>query len=132
MTSSAAGLEAASQCRGVAFLFTYKVGVFASASGGSGILIAKKPGTQEWGLPVAIGLGGIGGGLDFGVSRAYQIMVLNTDHAVRNFCQNVCATSIALGVSCAHSRAYAAGHYMDRFRVALNGERYPPFTVHRS
>ncbi|KAG1670369.1 hypothetical protein FOA52_000129 [Chlamydomonas sp. UWO 241] len=34
------------KARGIAFLFTYKVGVFASVSGGSGILICKKPGTE--------------------------------------------------------------------------------------
>jgi len=35
------------------------------------------------------------GGLDFGVSRAYQIVVLNSDNAVKVFCQ-VCVRVRAL------------------------------------
>ena len=63
------------EARGVAFLFTYKVGVFASVSGGTGVVMRRLPGSDAWGPPVAIGLGGGGGGLDFGVNRTQQLVV---------------------------------------------------------
>ncbi|GAX78323.1 hypothetical protein CEUSTIGMA_g5765.t1 [Chlamydomonas eustigma] len=87
------------KARGIAFLFTYKVGFFASASGGSGILIAKRLGTQTWGLPIGLGLGGVGGGLDFGMSKSYQILVLNSDDAVRSFCQDNVKLGIGIAVA---------------------------------
>ena len=37
------------------------------------------PGTSEWGPPISVGCGGAGGGFDFGFSKSYQIIVLNTD-----------------------------------------------------
>ncbi|KAG1658927.1 hypothetical protein FOA52_003097 [Chlamydomonas sp. UWO 241] len=89
------------KARGIAFLFTYKVGVFASVSGGSGILICKRPGAEEWGLPIGVGLGGGGGGLDFGVSKSLQIIVLNNDDAVRTFATDNAKLDIGI--------AFAAG-----------------------
>lgn len=85
--------------RGLAFLFTYKVGIWLSASGGSGVVIAKPRGSDHWGLPVSIGLGGAGGGLDFGVQKSYQIVVFNTNEAVDLFLSKNMKLGLTLAVA---------------------------------
>lgn len=57
--------------------------VCASCSGGQGLLVARKPGSQEWCLPVALGLGGVGAGLQVGFHQEYQIALLMSDEAVK-------------------------------------------------
>ena len=52
------GSDAIKNARGLAFLTTYTVGFFGGGTFSHGILIAKKPGTEAWGLPVAISGGG--------------------------------------------------------------------------
>lgn len=52
------GSDAIKNARGLAFLTTYTVGFFGGGTFSHGILIAKKPGTDAWGLPVAISGGG--------------------------------------------------------------------------
>merc|ERR1712216_940483 len=87
------------EARGVAFLFTYKVGVFASVSGGTGVVMRRLPGSNAWGPPVAIGLGGGGGGLDFGVNKTQQLVVLRSDEAVEAFMKPSAKLSIGLNIA---------------------------------
>jgi lipid-binding SYLF domain-containing protein len=52
------GSDAIKNARGLAFLTSYTVGFFGGGTFSHGILIAKKPGSDKWGLPVAISGGG--------------------------------------------------------------------------
>ena len=53
------GSDAIKNARGLAFLTSYTVGFFGGGTFSHGILIAKKPGTDKWGLPVAISGGDV-------------------------------------------------------------------------
>ena len=75
-------------CQGLAFMWTYKVGMFLSFSAGNGMVIRKRRGSGgdiEWSLPCAISFGGAGGGLDFGAACSSTVVVLNTKEAVEYF-----------------------------------------------
>jgi lipid-binding SYLF domain-containing protein len=75
-------------CQGLAFMWTYKVGMFLSFSAGNGMVIRKRKGSGgdiEWSLPCAISFGGAGGGLDFGAACSSTVVVLNTKEAVEYF-----------------------------------------------
>ena len=75
-------------CQGLAFMWTYKVGMFLSFSAGNGMVIRKRVGSGgdiEWSLPCAISFGGAGGGLDFGAACSSTVVVLNTKEAVEYF-----------------------------------------------
>merc|ERR1712216_429666 len=80
------------EARGVAFLFTYKVGVFASVSGGTGVVMRRLPGSNAWGPPVA-------SGLDFGVNKTQQLVVLRSDEAVEAFMKPSAKLSIGLNIA---------------------------------
>ena len=52
-------------CQGLAFMWTYKVGMFSPSSAGNGMVIRKRRGSGgdiEWSLPCAISFGGAGAG----------------------------------------------------------------------
>jgi lipid-binding SYLF domain-containing protein len=76
------GSEALKQCRGVAFLTSYTVGFFGGGTFTHGVLIAKKPGSEEWGVPVALSGGGATGMFGVGYKEDSQVYILDTDDAV--------------------------------------------------
>ena len=55
------GSETLRKARGVAFLTSYTVGFFGGGTFSHGVLIAKRPGSEEWGPPVALSGGGATG-----------------------------------------------------------------------
>ena len=68
--------------RGLAFLTSYTVGFFGGVSASHGILLARKPGSREWGLPVAVSGGGACAILGLGYREDTSLFVLDTDAAV--------------------------------------------------
>ncbi|KAG1670891.1 hypothetical protein FOA52_000393 [Chlamydomonas sp. UWO 241] len=100
------------QCRGIAVLWSYNAGLGISITGGTGLLIAKRPGTEEWGLPVGLGIGGIGIGLQIGMSSDYQIIVLNSDSAVTTMCKDNIKYAAALNVAAGpHGRNFEGAEH---------------------
>uniref|UniRef100_A0A7R9YZG4 Ysc84 actin-binding domain-containing protein n=1 Tax=Chlamydomonas euryale TaxID=1486919 RepID=A0A7R9YZG4_9CHLO len=75
--------EMFAKARGVAFLWQYQASAGVAVAGGQGILISKKPGSEAWGFPIALGLGGAGIGLQIGVHKEYVVVMLMTDAAVK-------------------------------------------------
>lgn len=74
-----------SSARGIAFMFYFKMGAVGSGLAGNGLVIAKKPGSNDWGMPINVRAGGVGGGLELGVAKMYQVITLDTDEAVKTF-----------------------------------------------
>jgi len=73
--------------KGLAILTIGKAGVSFTIKGGSGILISRlSDGT--WSAPSAIKTGGFGIGNQFGAEIIELVMVLTTEEAVKNFCEN--------------------------------------------
>uniref|UniRef100_A0A7R9VIN1 Ysc84 actin-binding domain-containing protein n=1 Tax=Chlamydomonas euryale TaxID=1486919 RepID=A0A7R9VIN1_9CHLO len=79
--------ELMKEARGVAVLFNYQFSIGVTSSVGSGILIAKKPGSEEWGCPIALGLGGVGVGLVIGAHKDETVLLLMSDAAVKTMCK---------------------------------------------
>jgi lipid-binding SYLF domain-containing protein len=71
-------------CKGIAILSVIKAGAALSGRAGSGIVMARLK-NGDWSAPSAIGLAGLGFGLQFGASVSDYIFVLNTDAAVEAF-----------------------------------------------
>ena len=63
--------DALRSAHGIAFLWTYKVGVFLSFSAGNGLVMRRrvtKSNETQWSLPAAVVMAGAGGGFDFGAA----------------------------------------------------------------
>ena len=63
--------DALRDAHGIAFLWTYKVGVFLSFSAGNGLVMRRRvtaSNETQWSLPAAVAMGGVGGGFDFGAA----------------------------------------------------------------
>jgi len=105
------------KARGVAFVFAEKAGIIVSGSVGAGLVIARKEGSQEWGLPIAFGVGGGGIGLQVGVMHDFQVVVLNTDEAVKTFVTHNCKYAVELNMASAggvhHKGTASAGNVGD-------------------
>lgn len=72
-------------CQGIAFISTIKVGtLFWGGQGGTGIIIAKTE-RGTWSAPLAVGIGGCAWGLLLGASKSDNIILLNTQAAVKTF-----------------------------------------------
>jgi lipid-binding SYLF domain-containing protein len=64
------------------------VGLFASLSAGSGVVLSKFKGLDgrtRWSPPSAFAFGGGGGGFDFGGARSDVLLILNSDESVSMF-----------------------------------------------
>lgn len=67
--------------KGIIFTLNYRGGFMIGLSAGSGILIAKNPITEEWGVPAFVSTGGANIGLQLGLKEydaIYVIMDLDT------------------------------------------------------
>jgi SH3 domain-containing YSC84-like protein 1 len=94
------GSEALKNCRGVAFLTSYTVGFFGGGTFTHGVLIAKKPGSEEWSVPVALSGGGATGMFGVGYKEDSQVYVLDTDEAVETcFSQHSVKVGLTASVS---------------------------------
>ena len=78
------GSEALKNARGLAFLTSYTVGFIGGGTFSHGILIAKKPGTEQWGLPVAISGGGATAMFGVGYREDTCMYLLESDAAVQS------------------------------------------------
>jgi len=76
--------EAFQKCKGLAILNVIKAGFIFSGSGGTGLVVVRKP-NGKWSPPSAISAGGIGIGLQAGGSNVDYVMLLNTEDAVKEF-----------------------------------------------
>ncbi|XP_077979116.1 SH3 domain-containing YSC84-like protein 1 isoform X2 [Glandiceps talaboti] len=73
-------------CYGIAVITVVRAAFFFGARGGSGLVVAKLDRfTNRWSAPSAIGLVGIGGGLEFGAEVTDFIFILNTQSAIEAF-----------------------------------------------
>ncbi len=75
--------EVFDKAEGVAVLKVVKAGFLVSGRGGDGIVVAKN--ATGWSAPSALGVGGVGLGLQIGVEVSDLIIVLNTKEAVDLF-----------------------------------------------
>jgi len=69
--------------KGIVFLRIWKGGIFVGGIGGTGIVMAHTNGT--WSQPCAVSLGGIQLGLQLGIERVDDILLLRDDAALRLF-----------------------------------------------
>ena len=70
--------DALRDAHGIAFLWTYKVGVFLSLSAGNGLVMRRRvtaSNETQWSLPSAVAMGGVGGGFDFGAACSSVVVV---------------------------------------------------------
>ncbi|KAF1801808.1 hypothetical protein V8B55DRAFT_1474136 [Mucor lusitanicus] len=74
------------KAQGLAIYTVLKAGFLFSGRAGSGIVIARLP-EGGWSAPSAIGTGGIGAGGQIGAELTDFVLVLNTQEAVKTFCQ---------------------------------------------
>eukprot|EP00118_Oscarella_pearsei_P016509 m.158325 g.158325 ORF g.158325 m.158325 type:complete len:370 (+) comp38734_c1_seq1:35-1144(+) len=70
--------------KGLAILTVVKAGFLISIRGGSGLVVAKVS-DGRWSAPSAIGIAGIGGGLEIGAEITDFVIVLNSQSAVDAF-----------------------------------------------
>ena len=80
--------DALRDAHGIAFLWTYKVGVFLSFSAGNGLVMRRRvtaSNETQWSLPAAVAMGGVGGGFDFGAACSSVVVVLRSQKAVDHF-----------------------------------------------
>lgn len=109
------------RAKGLCIMSIFKIGFLITARGGSGIVIARLPGggpwalrsrapcaapawapapashataPAEWSAPSAIGVAGIGGGLELGAEVTDFILILNSHSAVEAFSKG---TNVTLG-----------------------------------
>lgn len=73
--------------RGIAVMSVFKLGFLITARGGSGLVVARLP-DGAWSAPSAIGIAGIGGGLEVGIESTDFVFILNSDVAVESFARN--------------------------------------------
>jgi len=70
-------------CKGVVFLRIWKAGIGIGGIGGSGVVLAHN--NQTWSQPCAVTIGGIQIGVNFGVERVDDVLLLRDDSALRLF-----------------------------------------------
>lgn len=70
--------------KGLAIITVVKAGFLLSARGGSGIVVARLD-DGGWSAPSAIGIAGIGGGLEIGAEVTDFVIILNTHASVQAF-----------------------------------------------
>jgi len=70
-------------CKGIMFLRIWKGGVVLGGLGGTGIIMARNNGS--WSHPCAISVGGLQIGLQLGIERVDDILLLRDDAALRLF-----------------------------------------------
>ncbi|KAG4087310.1 DUF500-domain-containing protein [Neocallimastix lanati (nom. inval.)] len=93
--------ETIKKAKGLVILTIGKAGISFTIRGGSGILISRlSDGT--WSAPSAVKTGGFGVGSQIGAEIIELVMVLTTNEAVKNFCENENITlggnlSVAIG-----------------------------------
>lgn len=71
-------------CRGIVLLSSVEGGFIFSATGGTGVVIAKDK-DDKWGPPSAVGTGGVGFGALFGLEMKDIMIILMSDSAVKAF-----------------------------------------------
>ncbi|KAF7178072.1 hypothetical protein CNMCM7691_006730 [Aspergillus felis] len=77
--------EVIRQAKGIAIFTAMRTGLWFSGAGGSGILIARVPGTGEWSAPSGILLHTAGLGFLAGIDIYDCVMVINTYEALEAF-----------------------------------------------
>lgn len=77
--------EVFDRAKGVAIVSITKAGLVFGGTGGQGVVIVKKKGTNWWLPPSAFDISGGSFGAQIGVARRDYIAVLNTDRTVRLF-----------------------------------------------
>jgi len=70
-------------CKGIVLLRIWKAGIGIGGMGGSGIVLAHH--NQTWSQPCAVTLGGLQIGVNFGVERVDDVLLLRDDSALRLF-----------------------------------------------
>jgi lipid-binding SYLF domain-containing protein len=70
-------------CKGIIFLRIWKAGIFLGGIGGTGIVLAHRNGS--WSHPCALTFGGIQLGLQLGIERVDDILLLRDEEALRLF-----------------------------------------------
>jgi len=70
-------------CKGIIFLRIWKAGIFLGGMGGTGIVMAHRNGI--WSYPCAVSLGGIQFGLNLGVERVDDILLLRDEIGLNLF-----------------------------------------------
>ncbi|KAJ5463234.1 hypothetical protein N7475_008178 [Penicillium sp. IBT 31633x] len=73
--------------KGIAIFTAFRVGFLGSVRFGSGLIVARLP-DGSWSAPSAMGMGGLGGGGQFGAELTDFVFVLTTDAAVKTFMQS--------------------------------------------
>jgi lipid-binding SYLF domain-containing protein len=81
------------QSKGIVFLSEYKAGFLVTLKGGFGAMMAHLP-DGRWSGPCALGVGGLAGGFQAGLSSVHSILLLNTEEALQHFSGN---THVRLG-----------------------------------
>jgi len=71
------------QCKGIIFLRIWKAGVIIGGIGGTGIVMAHT--NNNWSTPCAVSIGGMQLGLQLGVERVDDILLLHDDTALNLF-----------------------------------------------
>lgn len=70
--------------KAIVFISIIKTGFLLAPFGGTGIIVAKLP-NGKWSGPIAVATGGFGFGVAVGMSKTDNIIILNTDFAVKAF-----------------------------------------------
>jgi len=70
-------------CKGIMFLRIWKGGIVLGGFGGTGIVMAHQNGT--WSYPCAVSVGGVQFGLQLGLERVDDVLLLRDDAALRLF-----------------------------------------------
>lgn len=78
--------EILQDAHGIIFTLNYRGGFIIGGHGGNGVLIAKNPITQEWGVPGFISTGGASIGLQLGVKEYDAVYVIMDLDTVRKAC----------------------------------------------
>lgn len=78
-------LKLIKQARGLAFVTAIKGGFMLAGRVGTGLVIARKDGTDQWSAPSAIGVVGVSWGALIGANITDYIIILNTQEAVDAF-----------------------------------------------
>ncbi|XP_026157039.1 SH3 domain-containing YSC84-like protein 1 [Mastacembelus armatus] len=84
------------KAEGLAIISVIKAGFMITARGGSGIVIARLP-DRRWSAPSAIGIAGLGGGLEIGVEVSDLVIILNQRRAIDAFTKG---GNLTLGGNC--------------------------------
>lgn len=74
------------EAKGIAIIRVARIGLGLSVKGGTGIVVARLgENLDEWSAPCAVGVGGVGWGLQMGVDLTDFVIILNTHEAVEAF-----------------------------------------------